>query len=210
MNTNPNAKRILCYGDSNTHGRIPYGGRYASNERWTGVLQNMLGVGFEVIEEGLGGRTTNIDDAKKPYRNGLTYLRPCLVTHEPIDLCILWLGTNDLKSRFNQSTDDIAESIRLLLKTIKEISEDGLKILVVSPPAVFETPRTLEFDYQGGNAKSLSLGEKLEKVTKEESTFFIDLVKEGVSPDEEEGVHLSKEMHTKIAEIFSKKIKSVF
>jgi len=41
MNTNPLAKRILCFGDSNTWGRIPGDdntARFPSNKRWTGVL----------------------------------------------------------------------------------------------------------------------------------------------------------------------------
>ena len=44
MNTNLNAKKILCYGDSNTWGYTPKTGkRYSKNQRWTGILQEMLG-----------------------------------------------------------------------------------------------------------------------------------------------------------------------
>ena len=50
MNTNPNAIRILCYGDSNTHGTIPKTfNRYKINERWTGILQNNLGENLDFI-----------------------------------------------------------------------------------------------------------------------------------------------------------------
>ena len=51
--------RILCYGDSNTWGYISDSDhqRHSKTERWTGVLQNMLGDNFEIIEEGLNGRT---------------------------------------------------------------------------------------------------------------------------------------------------------
>jgi lysophospholipase L1-like esterase len=63
VNTNPNAKVVLCYGDSNTWGRLPdRSGRYAVDERWTGQLQKLLGDDYYVIEEGLGGRTTDLDD----------------------------------------------------------------------------------------------------------------------------------------------------
>ncbi len=31
-------KHILCYGDSNTHGYIPGGGRYDDDTRYTGIL----------------------------------------------------------------------------------------------------------------------------------------------------------------------------
>lgn len=46
MNTNPSAKRILCFGDSNTWGHIPNPGksdRYPSNVRWTGASTMYIG-----------------------------------------------------------------------------------------------------------------------------------------------------------------------
>ena len=97
MNTGPNAIKVLCYGDSNTWGRDPHGKgiRYPVNVRWTGLLQSKLGHDYDIIEEGLGGRTTVIDDPKREGRNGKTYLRPCLETHSPIDVITLMLGTND-------------------------------------------------------------------------------------------------------------------
>lgn len=50
-------KTILCFGDSNTWGYIPGSGkRYPFGKRWTGQLQNHLGGGFAVVEEGLDGR----------------------------------------------------------------------------------------------------------------------------------------------------------
>ena len=58
MNTNPKAKRILCFGDSNTWGRIPGKKfrRFPVDQRWTGILQKLLGEDYEVIEEGLTAR----------------------------------------------------------------------------------------------------------------------------------------------------------
>ncbi len=56
-------KNILCFGDSNTHGYMPgIGSRYPRNVRWTGKLQEILGGGYYVIEEGLTGRTTAFED----------------------------------------------------------------------------------------------------------------------------------------------------
>lgn len=56
-----NIKRILCFGDSNTYG---WAGslagpalRYPSSVRWTGRLGALLGPDWEILEEGLGGRT---------------------------------------------------------------------------------------------------------------------------------------------------------
>lgn len=55
-------KRILCFGDSNTYGYIPTGGRYDRHTRWPMRLGEILGEDYEVIEEGFNGRTCVYDD----------------------------------------------------------------------------------------------------------------------------------------------------
>ena len=92
-------KHILCYGDSNTHGYIPGGGRYDDDTRYTGILAKLLGSDYRIIEEGLNSRTSSFDDPFEPYKNGMDCLIPCLDSHKPLDLTILMLGSNDMKSR---------------------------------------------------------------------------------------------------------------
>ena len=90
-------KVVVCYGDSNTWGADPAGtGRFAPDVRWTGVLQAELGSGYKIIEEGLNGRTTNIEDTIEEDRNGRRQLPPTIESHRPFDLMIIMLGTNDL------------------------------------------------------------------------------------------------------------------
>ena len=73
---------IVAFGDSNTWGYDPAtGGRYPRAQRWPSVLQRELGAEFEVIAEGLNGRTTVHDDPIEPYRNGADALPP--LPHEP-------------------------------------------------------------------------------------------------------------------------------
>ena len=61
---NMTRRRVLCYGDSNTYGYDPArDGRYGDDERYPMVLQNLLGDGWSVVEEGLPGRTAVFDDA---------------------------------------------------------------------------------------------------------------------------------------------------
>src|SRR6185436_143967 len=97
-------KTILCFGDSNTWGFIPesitepFWRRHAPDVRWPGVLARELGSGYSVIEEGLGGRTTVHDDPVMGNRNGSLHLPPCLESHKPLDLVVLMMGTNYLKS----------------------------------------------------------------------------------------------------------------
>ena len=112
-------KEVLCYGDSNTWGYNPITKeRYEKDERWTGVLQNALGNDYHVIEEGLNGRTTVWDDPIEGFKNGKTYLIPCLETHKPLDLVIIMLGTNDLKKRFSLSAYDIAQGAGVLIDVV--------------------------------------------------------------------------------------------
>ena len=70
-------KHILCYGDSNTHGYIPGGGRYDDDTRYTGILAKLLGSDYRIIEEGLNSRTSSFDDPFEPYKNGMDCLVPC-------------------------------------------------------------------------------------------------------------------------------------
>ena len=94
-------KRLLCYGDSNTWGYIPgSAGRYTFNQRWPGVLQNELVGRARVFEDGLSGRTTIYDDPFEKNLNGEKHLLAALKRCTPLDLVILMLGTNDLKSYF--------------------------------------------------------------------------------------------------------------
>ena len=75
MNINPEATKILCYGDSNIWGYIPATGkRYPANIRWTGLLQEKLGNDFEIIEEGLNSRTTDLDERAVPVGGTLSFL----------------------------------------------------------------------------------------------------------------------------------------
>ena len=109
-------KNILCFGDSNTFGSDPRGGpRYDRHTRWPGVLRDTLGAGFWVIEEGCGGRTTVHEDPIESLgtgsKKGVAYLPACLHSHQPLDLVIILLGTNDLKPRFAVGADDIARGV---------------------------------------------------------------------------------------------------
>ena len=64
-----------------------------------------MGDQYEIIEEGLNSRTLFSNDNRpgKEGKNGFTYLKPCLDTHDKIDLLILMLGTNELKNEFNKA-----------------------------------------------------------------------------------------------------------
>ena len=82
------------------------------------MLRRELGEGHWIVEEGLNGRTTVWDDPLEPHRNGRELLLPILLTHQPLDLVIVMLGTNDLKHRMNASAAEIAEGAGMLVDIV--------------------------------------------------------------------------------------------
>ena len=133
-------RTVLCFGDSNTWGFIPgsNGQRFSREVRWPARLQSALGDGWEVISEGLGGRTATMDSPVAEGRNGLPYLVPCLHSHAPIDMLVIFLGTNDVGDRFALSEQDVARSVGRLVKVARAAeagSAGGVpELLVVCPP----------------------------------------------------------------------------
>lgn len=199
--------RILCYGDSNTWGYIPGTNhkRYNENEKYTKLLQKKLGENYEVIEEGLNSRTliSNDDRPGKEGRNGLTYLKPCLDSHDKIDFLIIMLGTNELKSCYNNSPEDIMKMIKQYLDLItnykSQIDKSHPNLIICGIPIVNENTIYCSNNskYQGANKKQLSLSMLLEDFCNKNNINYINNNELEVGID---GVHLTKESHLKLAE----------
>ena len=196
-------KTIVCFGDSNTWGYNPLTKeRYGRDERWTGVLRNTLGAEYLVIEEGLNGRTTVWDDPIEEYKNGKEYLIPCLVTHKPLDLVIIMLGTNDLKKRFSLAASDIAKGAGVLV-TMAQRSETGPgaqapKVLLLAPPPVAKLTEFAEM-FEGAEEKSRKLGKHYRQVAEERRCVFLDTSEVIVSSDVD-GIHFDLDQHRKLGE----------
>lgn len=130
---------VLAFGDSNTWGYQPSSGlRYARDKRWPSLLDSMLGPNFHVVENGLNGRTTRLDEDGRADRNGLRLLPVTLEMATPLDIVIVMLGTNDLKPQYNQSAEDIGVSIAHVCRTIKRHPniDVACRIILVSPTLV--------------------------------------------------------------------------
>lgn len=133
-------KTIICFGDSNTHGYCSAtGGRFDEAKRWPCLLADRLGEDYHVVEEGLSGRTTVFDDPLFEGLSGLSAIYPCLMSHEPVDLLIIMLGTNDTKARFSCSAENIAKGLeRLAVKAIS--THDAFRscpnILLIAPAPI--------------------------------------------------------------------------
>ena len=210
MNTNPNAKRILCFGDSLTFGSDHINNtRLDVNKRWTGVLQRMLGDKYEIIEEGLGGRTTEVDDPKHDGKNGLLYFKSTIASHIPLDLVIILLGTNDLKKKFNRAPQQIASSFERYHEAIKTACDKWgfkyTKVLLVAPPLVNEARALEHWGLDGAEEKSKQFGQEYKKVADKLGFEFLDLAPIA-KPSEFDGTHLEAQENIKVAEAIHSKI----
>jgi lysophospholipase L1-like esterase len=205
-------KTVVCFGDSNTWGFDPESKeRLALDRRWTGVLAKNLGDGYRVIEEGLGGRTTMVDDPIYPFKNGLDYLPPCLESHSPFDIVTIMLGTNDLKTRFNRSASDIAESAARLAEMALNSSfgpgGERPKALLIAPPPVAKLTELDEM-FAGAYEKSKRFAEHYKTYAGWYDCAFFDAGSVITSSDLD-GIHFEASEHEKLGVAISGVVQSL-
>jgi lysophospholipase L1-like esterase len=196
-------KTVLCFGDSNTWGyNAETEGRYPPDVRWVSVLARELGDGYTVIPEGLNGRTTVWNDpVEGEYKNGKSYLVPCLESHYPIDLVVILLGTNDLKHRFGLSAYDIASGAGTLVNMVMK-SEFGVgghapQVLLLAPPPTAVAGTRFADMLTGADTTSRDLGRFYQEVAAEYGCGFLDAGTVIVS-SKIDGIHLDPSEHLKL------------
>ncbi len=217
METSGYIKKIVCYGDSNTHGyNSKTQTRFTEEERWTSLLQKYLGNEYSVQEEGLEGRTTVFEDPLFEGLSGLSYLFPCLMTHKPLDLLIIMLGTNDTKERFSATAENIAKGMeRLVEKAIASTSVWRHKpnILIITPPPIEKGYATTSVAGEMGAGcveKSESLAALYQQVAQRLHCHFLDAASiEGMQMYPYDYMHLSFESHQLLAKKLSEIIPSI-
>ncbi|MCF6777325.1 SGNH/GDSL hydrolase family protein [Thiotrichales bacterium 19X7-9] len=212
-------KTILCYGDSNLRGFIPgsfnettgLSGRYDKNQRWSGLLQQKLGNQYDVIEDGVNGRTTNLDEITpgRADRNGLKSLPVALEAAFPVDLVIFWLGTNDTKLQFNRNADEIAKGLKTLINLVK-LSEKGPngvapEILIIAPQPVIKINDIHPEFALDADEKSNQLANAYQKLAEKENCHFFD-VGQIITSSLIDGVHIDENDNKTVAEVIYNKV----
>ena len=207
MTVSDKKKTVLCYGDSNTYGYDPVTGhRLSSDVRWTGVLAQLLGGGYRIVEEGCNGRTTIFYDPADPWKCGRDYLKPCFNTHKPVDIVILMLGSNDLKRVFNASAEMIASGAEALAADIKDFTmlKQGYvpDIILVSPPEIGPDIASSVFSRSfdvSAVSRSKQFPELYSAAAKRQNCFYFNAA-EYIKASAEDSLHLMPDMHKKLAE----------
>lgn len=211
-------RHIICFGDSNTHGyKAVTGGRFDETERWTCLLQQKLGEEYLIIEEGLSGRTTCFDDAIHEGLSGLEYIYPCLMSHEPVALLVIMLGTNDTKARFGVSPACIALGMKRLVRKAQAAMDawvDGVpRILIVAPKNIDKEYEDTEVGATMGRGcaeKSAALAKEYEKIACETGCMFFDANTVVTENNHVDYMHLTEEGHRQLAETLAEQIPRLF
>ena len=209
-------KRIMCFGDSNTWGAIPNRPeRYPEGVRWTSILAQELGEGYQIIEEGHNGRTTVFGDPIEKRMAGADYFYPCLESQTPLDLIILMLGTNDLKTRFGVNAYSIADGLRQFDSVLRTAVMAGEKpeILLVSPIHLHPDYKkhVLFHDMFGENAveRSEMFAPAYQAAAKQYGWHYMDAAKYAqASPDD--GLHMAPEGHLSLGKAMTEKVREIF
>ena len=208
-------KHIVCFGDSNTHGYCAMNdGRFDEEERWTCLLQKKLGEDYLILEEGLSGRTTCFRDPLFEGLSGLDYIYPCLMSHEPVDLLVIMLGTNDTKERFGASADCIGLGMKRLVQKAISITDcwrdKTPKILIVTPQNIgkeYENSHVRGTMGIGCAEKSMGLSKAFREVAELTGCAYLD-ANEVVTaaPNNIDHMHLTAEGHAQLANGIAAKI----
>ena len=204
-------KHIVCLGDSNTHGYCAdpadcadHGARFNEDERWTCRLQKALGDGYLVLEEGLSGRTTVFPDPLHESMPALDVVYPILMSHEPVDLLIIMLGTNDTKERLNMNAACISLGMERLIgkcKTVPCWGDHAPNILVIAPPHIGDEMENSDVGAAMGRGcaeKSRHLAAAYEPMAKLQGCAFLDA--EGIAEfNKVDFMHLTNKGHAQLA-----------
>lgn len=174
-------KNVLCFGDSLTWGfDAQTGGRHRLQDRWPSSLANSIGSDVHVVAEGLNGRTTAFDDHTGDCdRNGARILPTLLASHEPLDLVIIMLGTNDLKEVIVRTANGSTMGLKRVVSTIRrhDWRETGADpdILIVCPPRFSDTANTdISAMFPDGHGQSRMLPTLLSDLADQLNCGFFD------------------------------------
>ena len=195
------ARRILCYGDSNTYGYDPrsyLGGRYPDTVRWTALLEKK---GWVVFDEGENGRCI-------PQRAWEIDQLVQQLVQMNINAVVIMLGTNDLLQEPELSAEECARRMEWFITELlgRVGPEWPGQILLAAPPPMRRGAWIISAEILETSAHLPNCCEAVAERT-EIAFADIEIPEDGLCFD---GVHLSGSGHRAVAETLDRKLAEIF
>lgn len=134
---------------------------------------------------------------------------PCLLTHQPIDLVIVMLATNDLKGRFGVGARDIAAGAGLLLDVVHASmcgpGESPPEALLLCPPPVGRLGLFAE-EFAGAVERSRDLARHYAAVADARSCPWID-AGAPIRSSDTDGIHLDAQNHEQLGVVVAQQVR---
>ncbi|MFN0194014.1 MAG: SGNH/GDSL hydrolase family protein, partial [Aestuariivirga sp.] len=208
-------KSILAFGDSLTWGFVAgTWERHKYEDRWPNALAAGLKGKARVIEEGMNGRTTVFPDPTVgEERNGAVGLPIALTTHQPLDLVIIMLGTNDIKYANRCRAFDASMGMARLIEIVQRFpwikTASPPQVLIMSPPTLCKTNDEWFNDLWGHAIEESKLFAKhYKRVAEEMGVHFFDAGRVAVT-DPTDGGHLDAKNTRAIGEALVPVVKGI-
>ncbi len=183
-------RKLILFGDSNTYGYDPrsfLGGRYPENVRWATVVKNALIDSFEVIEEGMNGRTL---PSAKP---GL--FTDMISNMDSNDTMAMMLGTNDILLAYRPNVAATLSKLKQILDYVNTNCKGTF--VLIAPPYISNSDPELSLYHDC----CIELNKGYISLAQQYNIAVVDAASWNI-PMGSDGVHFSEEGHRVFAERF--------
>lgn len=180
--------KILIYGDDNSFGNS-----------WVNIIKEKS-LKFDIINESLIGRTAGDIIKDDSYKNGKEHFITIIKSHEPIDILIISLGSNDLKNKYRRSSFEIFNDLRWYKDILNKIN-------VVIPRIYYIVPVAFLIDNINYIESDLIKRDELRSYFNKEYLGYV--VDPGKLPLMADGIYLDSDGQEKMADIIYKLLMEV-
>ncbi|MDA9865520.1 GDSL family lipase, partial [bacterium] len=117
-----------------------------------------------------------------------------VMSHRPIDVMVICLGTNDQKTRFGLKAQDVALGVTRLAREAMVLGVVD-QILIIAPPPLRECGDFAEM-FAGAEVRGAGLSGHMARFAKAGGYGFLD-AGEVIAVDPIDGIHWAAETHAK-------------